>query len=547
MSLVPVHTLKRLTTALACLACTFFILAGLAIIPQLGIEGDETLFAAGIYPPRGELYAMRIGHSHVPLMLMSYVGALKSWLYTPILSTFGTGPYTLRIPVLLIGAVSVWVFFLLLRRTAGDLAALIGCGLLAVDSMYLVTICFDWGPVALQHLLIASGALYIVRFFQERQPRWLFWGFFLLGLAMWDKALAVWLLSGMGIATLLTFPRQVLGAITRRNVGIAVLAFILGALPLLAYNSKHHWVTFRGNFHRDTTLIAAKATFLMNTAGGPGLFGWMTSEDFQTPDPHSPDGWSQSASARISAIARHPRQHLLLYGFCLALVLLPLVRGLALRIVVFSLIAMAVAWIQMAITANTGASVHHTILLWPFPELVIAVSFASAARRLGRAGIPAVAVLVLIMMVSGALVINEYYAVMVRNGGSQGWNSAIFPLSRYLKDVPSTRIVCMDWGIMEPLQFLNQGALPLAWADDAVAKQELTDTDRRHLLDLISTPGFVFLAHTRKYEVFPGRSPNLVKFAESSGYRREMLKVVDDGFGRDFFEVYRFVHGSGGG
>ena len=67
----------------------------------------------------------------------------------------------------------------------------------------------------------------------------------------------------------------------------------------------------------------------------------------------------------------------------------------------FRLIAMAVAWVQMAITANTGASVHHTILLWPFPQVVIAVSFASASRRLGRAGIPALAVTMAVLMVSG--------------------------------------------------------------------------------------------------------------------------------------------------
>jgi hypothetical protein len=226
----------------------------------------------------------------------------------------------------------------------------------------------------------------------------------------------------------------------------------------------------------------------------------------------------------------------------LALLLAPLLRGVALRIVAFSVIAMAVAWVQMAITANTGGSVHHTILLWPLPELVIAVSFASASRRLGRAGIPAVGAVLVVMMISGALVVNEYYTVMVRNGGSQGWNGAIFPLSRYLKDAPATKVICMDWGIMEPLQFLNRGTLPLSWADDAVTKTEPSDVERQTLLTMISEPGTIFLAHALPYEFFPGRSPNLVKFAEKSGYRREMLRVVSDGYGRDFFEVYRFAH-----
>ena len=38
-------------------------------------------------------------------------------------------------------------------------AALIGCGLLATDAIYLLTSCFDWGPVALEHLLLLQEKL----------------------------------------------------------------------------------------------------------------------------------------------------------------------------------------------------------------------------------------------------------------------------------------------------------------------------------------------------------------------------------------------------
>ncbi len=532
---------RRLNTYFACIACIFFFLAGLAYIPHVGIEGDETLFATGIYQPRGELYTLQIGRSHVPIMLMNYVGALKSSIYRPILNAFGAGPRTLRVPMLLAGTGSLWLFFLLLRRVAGERAAWIGCGLLAVDSTYLITSTFDWGPVALQHLLLAGGVLLLIRFFQEREAWPLFLGCFLLGLMLWDKALALWMLSGLGVGAILTFPRQIIGAITARRLALAVLGFALGSMPLMVYNAGHHWATFRSNFHRDTIPMAAKADFLLNTAGGPGLFDWMPSEEEKTPAPHQPKGAMETASAGISALAGHPRHHLLLYAFVLALLLTPWVRGPALRIIALSLIALAVAWIQMAITANAGASVHHTILLWPLPQLVIAVSFASASRRLGRAGIPALGAVLVVLLVSGALVMNEYYIVMVRYGGAPGWNCAIYPLADYLKSVPAAKVISMDWGIVEPLQFLSRGKLPLTWADDAVTKPELSPQDREVLMAVISEPANLFVAHTQGYEFFPGRSPKLVKFAEESGYRREMLKVVSDGYGRDFFEVYRFT------
>jgi len=54
----------------------------------------------------------------------------------------------------------------------------------------------------------------------------------------------------------------------------------------------------------------------------------------------------------------------------LAILLMPLAGGSDRRAVLFALIAMTVAWLQMAITANAGGSVHHTILLWPLPQLL---------------------------------------------------------------------------------------------------------------------------------------------------------------------------------
>ena len=131
---------------------------------------------------------------------MSYLGCLKTLIYSPIFRLFGNGAYAVREPALLFGAASVWLFFLLLRRIAGNRAGLVGCWLLAADSLYLLTTCYDWGPVALQHLLIVGGVLLLMRFYQTKSNASLALGFLLFGLALWDKALALWMLSGFGIA-----------------------------------------------------------------------------------------------------------------------------------------------------------------------------------------------------------------------------------------------------------------------------------------------------------------------------------------------------------
>jgi hypothetical protein len=533
------HALSASIAALV--LCIFFVLAGLAFIPHLGVEPDESLFAEAIYPPRGELYSLRIGHSHVPLMLMTYLGTLKSWIYVPIFRAFGTGIVAVRLPMLLAGALSIWLFYFLLRRIAGERAALFGCGLLAVDSMYLLTVCFDWGPVALQHLLLIGGMLCLVRFYQEQDHRALAAGFFLLGLALWDKALAIWMLSGMGLALLAVMPRHILGMITRRRLGIAAAGFVVGALPLLFYNAGHHWVTFRGNFHKDFAGVPGKTRMLVETAAGGGLFGWMTADDALTPQPHAPSDALSSLSFRISSLAGQPHHHLLHYCFLLALLLLPFCRMNAIRAVLFGTLALVLAFFQMAITRDAGGSVHHTILLWPLPQFVVAVAFASASERLGRFGRPVAVAVLAVCLVSGALVINEYYRDERRNGGAQSWTDAVFRLSDYLKTLPAKHVFCMDWGIYDPLRMLNRGTLPLAVGSDQVAKPEMTDDDRRLLAGIVAEPESVFIAHTREFEFFPGWSGKLVAFAAGQGYRREDIAVLGDNYGRSVYEIYRFV------
>jgi len=533
-----INRFKRGCYALA--ACLFFFGAGQCFLPLLGVQNDEALFGAAIFEPRVS-YTIKFAHSRLPIMLMSYLGTLKSWIYAPIFKVFGAGVPALRDPMLLAGVAGVWLFYLLMRRIAGERAAVIGCGLLAVDSLYLLTICFDWGPVALQHLLLIGGMLLLVKFYQERGALALAGGCFLLGLAMWDKALAIWMLSGIGIAGISTFPRQILAVTTFRRVVISVLAFVLGALPLVIYNVKHPWATFRGNASYDAGDIPRKAQLLLDTANGSGLFGWLNNEGWQTQNPHQPKGPIQTASAGISTLASHPRHNLTVWAFCLALLLAPLARGNALRAILFALIALLIAWLQMAVTANAGTSVHHAILLWPFPQIVIGVSLAAASRRLRRAGIPAVAAVLMLLMASGALVTNEYFSVIVRNGGGQNWTEAIFRLSDYVQPVSSNEFFCVDWGIFNSLRVLHRGKLKLRIGSDLISKPELTGEDRESLQRMIGDSGHVFINHTRDFEFFEGVNAKLIKYAADQGFRREIMAVIPDSFGRDVYEVYRFA------
>jgi hypothetical protein len=547
------------------MGCSFFVLTGMTFLRHLGIENDEALFATAFYAADGDgVYSYRLGRHRLPLMLLSYLGTLKSWLYRPILSGFGPGVVSLRLPVLLAGAASLWLFYQLLERVAGHRAAAVGLALLAADTVYLLTSMFDWGPVALQHLLLVAGMLLVVHFWQRTAPpagkkiipHWrrasppvtvrtelrnallLAGAFFLFGLALWDKALAIWSLSGVAIATLIVFPRQLFARVTLFRLAVAIGGLSLGALPLLLYNIHSHGGTLSGNATYESDRLAQKGETLLDTFRGTGLFDFLTMPDWQTASPHAPAGWFDRTSASLANLAGHPHSDLFLYAFCVALLLAPFVRGTDLRAMLFCLIVLLVAWLQMALTTGTGGGLHHTILLWPLPEAIVAISFAAASRRLARLGPPLLVIVLMVVIGSDGLLLNEYYRTTVRNGGANVWTDAIFPLHTDLEEMSTRYIFCLDWGYLDTLRVLSRNRLPLRVAS---VPEEPSETERRTFSEWVAHPDDVFVAHTRAFEIYPGMSARLVRFAAAAGYRKESLQTISDSNGRPRFEIFRFV------
>ncbi len=523
--------MTRLALAVICL---IFLLAGVALIPWLGIHNDEALFGFAVFQPISVVYLAHVGHYVAPLMLMTYVGALKGWIYRPIFAVFGTTVWSVRLPMVLAGVGSLWLFYLLLRRLSGARAALIGCALLAADTSYLLTTCFDWGPVALQHLLLIGGLLLVVKFQQEHSHMALAAGFFLFGLALWDKASAVWSLTGYGVAALATVPRELMRACRIGSFSIAVGAFAIGSLPLIAYNVETRGQTFRDTLSPEVAGILPKARVLQRTMDGSLLFGFLTADE-----PISP-GRGRPAPAGVGSA----RSNLMLIAFGSALLLAPLAAPKDRRTMAFALMAMAVSWTQMAFTANAGSSAHHAILLWPLPEMVVGVAFAAASRRFARIGDVAIAAVVALVMASGLAVIHQYRVLMIRDGGGINWTDAIYTLSDRMKNIRASQVFCVDWGIMGSLHLLNQGKLPLRVGYEELSKPQWDAADRERLLAIISRPDHAFVAHTPAFEVFRGFDARLTAFADKLGYRRQPIDVIPDSHGRPALEVYRFVAGA---
>lgn len=501
--------------------CVLFVAAGCAFIPRLGIQNDEVFFTTGLYEPFAYRYGIRVFHAKVPLMLLNYLGATKTWFYAAWFKLWAPSPASLRVPMLLAGALSVWMFYRLLRRIAGERAALAGAALLATDPVYLLVTL--WGPIVSHHLLLLGVMLCFVRFHAQKTGReagpTLAAACFCAGLGLWDKALFAWLAAAVGAGVLVAVPRAVRDAFTWRNLRIAALWFVLGASPLLLFNIKSRGETFRSNAALSLAQAPRKAEILRYSLDGSLLFGWIVNDQ-----PPSPAGRRE--------------QHLMPWACGLAVLLLPFLwRTPARAPMVFGLVSFAVGWALMVFTEGTGMAAHHTLLLWPLPHLVVAVALAEVSKRVGR-----VALFAAVALVAGSnlLVTYQYFSDAVRKGPGLDFTDAVYPLARSLLVRSSGQVFAADWGIVDSLRFLGQGRIRLRVASDLTAKPSLTEVEKAKLGEWISGPEDIFVGHTEGREFNPGSSAGLRRFAAENGYAPETLAVVEDSFGRPTYEVFRF-------
>ena len=513
-------------------ACVLFFILGLIVLPYPGVQHDEAVFMAPFYSPRSWHSAITVFGFDVPTMIMSYAGTLKSWLYLPWFAIWRPSALSIRLPMLMAGTATVWLTFLLVKHIAGMRAAVVSAILLATDVCFLFTTCFDWGPVALQHLLVIAGLLLLVKSHFRL-------GFLLFGLALWDKALFSWTLAGLAVANLVAFPKAVLPYLKPRCAAAALLWMTLGASPLLVYNASGSGQTFRANTKLSTEHFANKFAILRKTLNGSALLGYITDEDWTGDSP------PRTTLARLSYWThRHAGDRLFNLNeeaFLLAFMLAPFLwRSPARGWMVFILVFLAATWVQMALTVGTGAA-HHAVLLWPFPLAFIAIVFTEFSARLRTFGKPVLIAAVGLLAASNLLVYNRHLVALIHNGEPGSWTDALHALPERAAKYRAREIYLIDWGMLNTLRLLSQGTLHVQDLIGALAPAEVPAGEQAGLLAAISDPAHVFIGFTEGHEQFRGVGAHLEQFAQRSGYEEQEMERVNDGHGRTEFRIFRFV------
>lgn len=526
-------------------AFVLFLGLGVLLIPLAGIQHDEAIFSIPIYEREGASFFSKIITLHLPLMIMDYVGALKTYLYYPIFTIFGVNVWSVRLPMVVAGALTIFSFYKLTELAVSRKAAAAGAFWLATDPLVLMTTTFDWGPVALEHLLLVTGCYFLWRSAGVQShsgekwsaaERYLAGGFLCFGLALWNKAIFSWALTGLTAASLVTLLPYLRRSLSRRNVAIAATAFAIGALPLILYNVKSGGTTFRSNTQLVPAEVPGKWIHVKLALQGSSVFGYIAAHEDTGASKPSQGGLAGKASAwlRERLGPRHSSDVYYVMGALLALV--PL--WWRSRAAWFSLVFCSVAWLMMAMTHNAGGSAHHAVLLWPFPILFAVAALDGLPQRVSRLALPGVALIVVTLNLA---VVNQYFYQLRYYGSAGPFSDAIFALSPVLAEKTNSKIYLTDWGMSVALNMLHEGRLNMEDVSHITQAESPDPVQAEYMDKALRDSTGLFVSHLRGQEMIPNVGAHLDALAAQAGMRLEVVQTISDSNGRPIFEISRAV------
>ena len=490
--------------ALALIAAALLAIE-LTFLRYPGLQADEVVFAMPFLSGNSILYSWDLGALRVPIMLVDYLGALKSFLYWPVFQIWSPNVWSIRVPVCAVSICTLLVFGNLVRRAAGPGIAILACSLLASDSSFIFANLFDWGPVSL--LLFGTVAVLALmqRYLASGSTAWLAFAGIIGGLSIWYKAAFIFPLAGMTGAFLLC-RKQIQSHLSLRVYAIALAAFVVGSFPLLIYNLESG-ATFKAAAQLEVVPAAEKLMMLRLTLEGRSL------EHYMFKSVPGEKIALQGAPLYDLVVRWYSTSHLTpvsgLFPFLvLSLLALPFLGSSPLfRLLLFTWCAFLISLFFMIIFHNAGAGPHHIVLLYPAPQFIVAATAWAVGTTLLHSTKFAV-IVVAATVVSNLWLLQDYYSAARRNGFSVYWSDGLPALATAARSMGMPAAI-LDWGIENGFRIESRGHV------------KITD-------DLTPRGGVLYITHCPGYVIDASEMEHFDRLTNVAGMDRYDARTVFD-------------------
>jgi hypothetical protein len=510
---------KKKWLVIAMVAVFLFIASFNISLP--GLYYDEVLFLNAAMGGQADLFIHKRIFD-VPVMLMPYIGALKAWLYYLIFNLFDVSVLSIRLPVILIGAATLWINYRYVRIAFGAIPSLIFVALAAVEPSTLFHTRLDWGPTTLmmlfRGLLLVSIALWIAT--GERKHLIAAATYSIFGI--FDKLNFIWICSAAIVAVIVVYQDRVIGIskpLLKLKLPILLSATIVGAFVLtrLLQGSLVNEVGVDDFFVR----MAYVVNLMAKTIAGTGVYDFVVG------------GQPNAANHQLPIIL-----------LVMLISLFGLVYGITknqvkIQPILFFVIFVIIILAQIFITKKATGP-HHAAMIAPLWLIPISVGLGSLTNlktpKNLNYGLVIVILSVALLVVSSLRVAYDYHAGFKGKVNPQ-WDVASTELVKEISTHISRPIVSVDWGTATIVQGLLQNKLKVfdfwPWFKDGFGGKDLDWFEREFV-----NKGGVFIVSSPGREAFPDTRRNFLALIKERKWNVVHRDVVNDSQGNSLFEIY---------
>jgi Dolichyl-phosphate-mannose-protein mannosyltransferase len=484
-----------------------------------GLQYDELLFINAAKGGMGSDLFIHARIGGIPILVMSYMGALKAWIYHPLLIAFPMGAATVRLPAVALGISGAVLLVAGLGRLFGRRAALLAAPVVLLDPTMLMQSRIDWGPSAL--MFFFRGLLFysIASWVATRRVSWLFCGLAAALLGVFDKLNFIWLAYAM-LGSFLAFywrecwtaarrarvPYGLLGAIVAISVGEATYRAVSVARSLPA-GGPSDFAIHAGRVLRLLALTVCgdgARDFVCGTGfaeSGPILAAWMLVAAFGGYVAFRNRIWTCPAA---------------LFVF-----------------------ASLVGTVALMLVTPTTEGVHHAALIGGMPQAVF-ISFACAGAdgaRLSRWA--RVATCVAVLGLAGLFAASAFRTVdLFQRPQNMSWDMAN---QRAAEFAAKTGEVCIsgDWGLSTQLIAFGRAPQEVLDAWEVLGSRGGAEF---YVKTMDAARTYEVITHDPSVEYFKGGGNRLIASLETDGWSVGAARAFKAWDGKDLVFVYTVRH-----
>jgi 4-amino-4-deoxy-L-arabinose transferase-like glycosyltransferase len=531
---------NRIFDILAVAAAATFVVIAAYRIHLPGLYYDEVLFVnAAEGGSLDNFIYKRVGN--VPVMVMPYIGALKSWLYYPVFATFGVSVWTIRLPAILIAAATLLIYYLLLRKMLGPGWA---CGvtwLMALSPAFIFFSKLDLGPFVLMQFFKATMLFLWFAHLEKPSFRKLaglgacaIFGFF-------DKFNFIWLILALAGGVIFVYPEEIHRIWKSLSLPLRFTCALIGMAGSAAAASLVFPLLRFPAAGSANCLDRISTTWfgILNTLSGTTLASFIfgSNEGVFTFEP-----WGTLLPAMLAGAA------------CLLLQNNDVGFRARRKAGCFCMTTMILVFIQIAITPQATAPWHY-VMVFPFSVLALAFFTRAITQHLAndKRQFPTarvftaltVAAVTALAFANAANTFNYLRHFKTSLAYTPRWSPSIYKLAAFIskEGMNVDKIICIDWGLMNQLEALSSTEIKKKLQDDWAFFKDLGESSRPSAPDDL-VPMFIkgrslAVTFAESKETFPAARRAFLARVDSSLFEIHLLKQINSHHERlyDIYEV----------